>query len=142
MIKPRASPYLLLTLAAFFWSCNWIVGRGFSHDVPPLAMTFYRWFFALLILAPDLAFLAMPLGSSRMAMTYDVAHSYTWPLILIGAGLLTTVSWLLPVGLIWAAHIGLDRALGYGLKYPESIETTHLGLIGKSRKAAQRANAG
>lgn len=47
-----ASPYLLLTLAPLFWSCNWIVGRGFAHDVPPLAMTFYRWLFAIVILAP------------------------------------------------------------------------------------------
>ena len=46
------SPYALLTLASLFWSCNWIVGRGLSHDVPPLAMTFYRWFFAIIILAP------------------------------------------------------------------------------------------
>jgi len=44
--------HLLLTLAPFFWSCNWIVGRGLSHEVPPFAMTFYRWFFAVLILAP------------------------------------------------------------------------------------------
>ena len=100
------------------------------------------WLFALLILAPDLAFLAMPLGTKRAAMTYNFAHSYTWPVILVGAGLLTSVGWLLPLGLIWAAHIGIDRALGYGLKYPDSIETTHLGLIGKTRKAAQRANAG
>ena len=46
------SPYVLLTLAPLFWSCNWIVGRGLSHDVPPLAMTFYRWLFAIVILAP------------------------------------------------------------------------------------------
>jgi drug/metabolite transporter (DMT)-like permease len=46
------SPYALLTLAPLFWSCNWIVGRGLSHDVPPLAMTFYRWLFAIVILAP------------------------------------------------------------------------------------------
>jgi drug/metabolite transporter (DMT)-like permease len=46
------SPYALLTLAPLFWSCNWIVGRGLSQDVPPLAMTFYRWFFAIIILAP------------------------------------------------------------------------------------------
>ena len=46
------SPYALLTLAPFFWSCNWIVGRGLAHDVPPFAMTFYRWFFAIVILAP------------------------------------------------------------------------------------------
>ena len=48
----NVSPYALLTLAPFFWSCNWIVGRGLSHDVPPLAMTFYRWLFAIVILAP------------------------------------------------------------------------------------------
>jgi drug/metabolite transporter (DMT)-like permease len=47
-----ASPYLLLTLAPLFWSCNWIVGRGLSDDVPALAMTFYRWLFAIVILAP------------------------------------------------------------------------------------------
>jgi drug/metabolite transporter (DMT)-like permease len=43
---------VLLTLAPLFWSCNWIVGRGLSHDVPPFAMTFYRWLFAIVILAP------------------------------------------------------------------------------------------
>jgi drug/metabolite transporter (DMT)-like permease len=56
MPTPRStqsvSPYALLTLAPLFWSCNWIVGRGLSHDVPPLAMTFYRWLFAIAILAP------------------------------------------------------------------------------------------
>jgi drug/metabolite transporter (DMT)-like permease len=46
------SPYALLTLAPLFWSCNWIVGRGLSDDVPALAMTFYRWLFAIVILAP------------------------------------------------------------------------------------------
>jgi drug/metabolite transporter (DMT)-like permease len=47
-----ANPYLLLTLTAFCWSCNWIVGRGLSATMPPFALTFFRWFFALLILAP------------------------------------------------------------------------------------------
>jgi drug/metabolite transporter (DMT)-like permease len=46
------SPYLLLTLTPFFWACNWIIGRGLYTEIPPMAMTFYRWFFALLILAP------------------------------------------------------------------------------------------
>jgi drug/metabolite transporter (DMT)-like permease len=51
--RPRhVSPYLLLTFTPLFWSVNWIVGRGLHHDVPPMAMTFFRWFFALLILAP------------------------------------------------------------------------------------------
>jgi len=48
----RISPYLLLTLTPLFWAGNWIVGRGLSADIPPMAMTFFRWLFALLILAP------------------------------------------------------------------------------------------
>ena len=53
MRAPRsASPYLLLTLTPFFWSVNWVLGRGLHHEIPPMAMTFFRWFFAILILAP------------------------------------------------------------------------------------------
>ena len=47
-----ASPYLLLALAALFWASNWIIGRGLASEIPPLAMGFFRWFFATLILAP------------------------------------------------------------------------------------------
>ena len=48
----RVSPYLLLTLAPLFWSCNWIIGRAVHADIPPMGMTFFRWLFAVLILAP------------------------------------------------------------------------------------------
>ena len=48
----RTSPYLLLTLTPFFWACNWIIGRALHADIPPMAMTFFRWLFAILILAP------------------------------------------------------------------------------------------
>lgn len=50
--KRRISPYLLLTLTPFFWACNWIIGRGLHSDIPPIAMTFFRWLFAIVILAP------------------------------------------------------------------------------------------
>ena len=70
MRTPRSagtpSPYVLLTLAPLFWSCNWIVGRGLSHDVPPFAMTFYRWLFAIIILAPFGFVLALSYGVNRM----------------------------------------------------------------------------
>ena len=46
------SPYVLLSLTPFFWACNWVIGRGLHHDIPPMGMTFFRWFFAILILAP------------------------------------------------------------------------------------------
>ncbi|MEP7329946.1 MAG: DMT family transporter [Betaproteobacteria bacterium] len=48
----RTKAYWLLTLTPFFWACNWIVGRGLAADIPPMAMTFFRWLFAILILAP------------------------------------------------------------------------------------------
>jgi drug/metabolite transporter (DMT)-like permease len=48
----RASPYLLLTLAPFFWACNWIIGRGLHADVPPMAMTFFRWLFGIAFMLP------------------------------------------------------------------------------------------
>ncbi len=50
---PRsASPYLLLSLSPLFWACNWIIGRGLYAEIPPMAMTFFRWLFAIVILAP------------------------------------------------------------------------------------------
>ena len=52
-IRARSpSPYLLLTLAPLFWACNWIVGRGLHEQIPPLAMTFYRWAFAIAFMLP------------------------------------------------------------------------------------------
>lgn len=48
----RVRAIALLTLAPLFWSINWVVGRGLADHVPPLAMTFYRWLFAIVILAP------------------------------------------------------------------------------------------
>lgn len=43
-------PYLLLILTALFWSGNFVISRGMHSEIPPLALSFWRWFFALLIL--------------------------------------------------------------------------------------------
>jgi drug/metabolite transporter (DMT)-like permease len=48
----RVSPYLLLTLANLFWAGNWIIGRGMRADVPPLALSFWRWVIALALILP------------------------------------------------------------------------------------------
>ena len=45
-------PYLLLTLALLSWSGNWVIGRGLRFEVPPAAMTFWRWTVALVVLLP------------------------------------------------------------------------------------------
>lgn len=86
--------------------------------------------FAMLFLAPDASF-AGYLGGPRIgAAVYNVAHSYVGPLILAGTLLGTGTG--LPLAFLWAAHIGFDRALGYGLKYPSAFADTHLGRIGRA----------
>lgn len=51
-MKSLKNPYLLLTLTALFWSGNMVVGRGIRADVPPLAMAFWRWLLAFLLILP------------------------------------------------------------------------------------------
>jgi len=97
------------------------------------------WLFALLLLAPDLSFAGFAAGERTGAKIYNLAHTYAVPAVLGGIGWFGGIHWLVEVGLIWAAHIGMDRALGYGLKYPGFDHQTHLGMIGKAKKLA---NAG
>ncbi len=95
--------------------------------------------FALFFLTPDLAMLGYLGGKKLGAASYNLAHWYVGPLILLGAGVLLAQPLALSAGLIWAAHIGLDRALGYGLKYEDGFFATHLGLLGKAGRALAAA---
>ncbi len=91
-------------------------------------------FFAL-FLAPDLSFIAYVFGPRAGALAYNAVHTTVGPIALALASQLypaTTIS-LLPIALIWFAHIGFDRALGYGLKYASGFGDTHLGFNGKTR---------
>nr|WP_281349077.1 DUF4260 domain-containing protein [Microvirga thermotolerans] len=94
------------------------------------------WLYALLFLLPDLSFAGYLAGPRRGAILYNALHSTIAPAVLAGWGLLTGEP--LPLGLaaIWAAHIGFDRMLGYGLKYASAFGDTHLGRIGRQRKGA------
>lgn len=100
------------------------------------------WLFALLLLAPDLSMLGMLGGAKTGARIYNLAHTYTVPAVLGAIGWFGGLGWLVPLALIWIAHIGMDRAVGYGLKYPGSFRETHLGPMGKNKKAEPLANAG
>ena len=79
-----------------------------------------------LALAPDLSMLGYLAGNRIGALTYDVAHAYVGPLLLATLGALASADLAIQLGLIWGAHIGADRALGYGLKYPTGFKQTHL----------------
>jgi len=92
------------------------------------------WWFGLLLLAPDL-FMVGYLGGPRLgAATYNFGHAMIWPLALLTTGIVGDRRGLVAVGSIWLAHIGMDRALGYGLKHSDSFQNTHLGIIGRRRR--------
>jgi Domain of unknown function (DUF4260) len=82
-----------------------------------------------LLLAPDLAILGY-LRSVRIGtVVYNLVHTLTGPLLLIGYAILEKSPWLLAYGLIWTSHIGFDRLLGFGLKYPTRLNDTHLHRV-------------
>jgi hypothetical protein len=87
--------------------------------------------FAVLFLAPDLTFLAYLFSPRAGAIAYNAAHAILGPLALLvlGAWLGSPISE--HIALIWLAHVGFDRALGYGLKYTTGFADTHLGRIGR-----------
>ena len=92
--------------------------------------------FAALFLVPDFSMLAY-LANRRMGATvYNACHTYLAPAALALLGWSQGMPALLSPALIWAAHIGLDRLMGYGLKYGTGFGATHLGWRGKRRTDA------
>jgi len=90
--------------------------------------------FALLFLVPDLSFLAYLAGARVGAIGYNAAHSYLGPMALMMAGFALGSQHTPSIAVIWLAHIGVDRAIGYGLKYSAGFAFTHLGQIGRLGK--------
>ncbi|HKH10177.1 MAG TPA: DUF4260 domain-containing protein [Rubrobacter sp.] len=87
------------------------------------------WLFALLLLAPDASMLGYLAGPKAGAAVYNTFHSYPLPAALGIFGLLVGVPLAVTVTLVWFAHIGMDRAIGYGLKYESEFKDTHLGRV-------------
>ena len=91
------------------------------------------WVYAILFLAPDLSFAGYLAGPRIGAIVYNAAHSTLAPAALMACGFALAAPLLPSIAMIWLAHIGFDRALGYGLKYFAGFGFTHLGRIGKVR---------
>ncbi len=89
------------------------------------------WIYAILFLVPDLSFAAYLWGPRLGAIIYNTAHSYMAPMTLMTGGFALASPLVLSIAMIWLAHIGIDRALGYGLKYNAGFGFTHLGRVGK-----------
>jgi len=86
-----------------------------------------------LFLAPDLSFFGYLAGPRIGAIAYNAMHGYVGPALLAALSF-TLLPGALPIALIWAAHVGFDRMLGYGLKYGTAFGHTHLGVVGKNAK--------
>ena len=89
------------------------------------------WLVPATILAPDLSMVGY-LGTTRWgALAYNVGHSTVLPSALALVALNTHRPLVLAFALLWFAHIGMDRALTYGLKYDTGFKHTHLGDLTK-----------
>ena len=92
------------------------------------------WLFAGLWLAPDLSMLGYATGRPCWgARIYNAFHNYLLPGLLVLSALVMPARGILPIALIWINHIGVDRLLGYGLKYADGFGLTHLGRVGRAR---------
>lgn len=85
------------------------------------------WLFALMILAPDISILFYLAGPRVGAFAYNAVHVYLGPILLFGAAAALGTPAGEAIALTWGAHIGLDRAFGFGLKYGAGFGFTHLG---------------
>jgi hypothetical protein len=100
-----------------------------------LTLCFYRaghypwWRFAALFLAPDLFMLGYLKDARVGAAAYNLVHTLAAPLLLLLVALLWPSPSSIPGALIWLSHIGFDRMLGYGLKYPTFFKDTHLQRV-------------
>jgi hypothetical protein len=110
-------PNLLLrveALAFFIGAIALYANQGFSGVA-----------FALLLLVPDVSMVGYLVNVTVGSRVYNIVHLYTLPVLLIAFGLATSTPLALQIGLIWFAHISMDRVAGYGLKYATDFKDTH-----------------
>lgn len=92
----------------------------------------FGWGVALLVFFfPDLTFVGYLAGPRWGARAYNALHLYGFGAVVAAFGVVWDHPLTLACGLLWLAHAGFDRMLGYGLKSPEGFGFTHLGRIGR-----------
>ncbi len=97
--------------------------------------------FGVAFMSPDLSMLLYFIGPRVGGLAYNSVHSYAGPLLLGASFALLGGSWYLSLAMIWAAHIAMDRMLGFGLKHGDDFWDTHLGAITVGRAAFEELRA-
>jgi hypothetical protein len=107
--------------------------EGLAVAVVAVALYFHAdypwWLLIALALAPDVSMVGYLAGSTTGAAAYNVAHTYSLPVALGAIGVIVDAATAVQLGLIWLTHIGVDRAVGYGLKYRTGFKDTHLQRV-------------
>ena len=85
-----------------------------------------------LLLVPDVSMIGYLRGPALGAVTYNLVHNLAIGLATLAIGWFAAIAPLALIGAILVAHVGMDRALGYGLKLPTDFRDTHLGRIGRA----------
>ena len=91
------------------------------------------WLVPLTVLLPDLTMIGYLSGPRLGSYLYNLGHSTPLPAAIAAIGWWQDKSLVTGLGLVWLAHIGLDRLIGYGLKYDDHFQHTHLGRLGRHR---------
>ena len=121
-------------MSKLFNSPSWLL-RLEGAIVFIIALTLYSrlesgWLmFVVLFFVPDVSMIGYVINTRIGATIYNVVHAYALPAVLGLAGLFTANLLVVSLSLIWFAHIGLDRLLGFGLKYPTVFKDTHLQRV-------------
>jgi len=107
--------------------------EGIAVAAAAIALYFHAdypwWLLIVLVLAPDLSMVAYLAGTRIGAVAYDAVHTYALPVVMAASGWIADAELAVQIGLIWITHIAIDRALGYGLKYPTGFKDTHLQRV-------------
>ncbi len=97
-----------------------------------ITLDYAWWVFPALLLAPDISMAGYLLGNRAGATIYNLFHHKGIAAGTYAAGLVSGVTVLMLAGIMLFSHASLDRILGYGLKYFDSFQHTHMGRIGKN----------
>ena len=96
-------------------------------------LNFTWWWFPAFLLLPDIGMIGYVINPKIGAFTYNLLHHrFVASIVAFYALTYGNEYWKLSA-IILFAHISLDRTLGYGLKYNDSFNNTHLGAIGKNK---------
>ncbi|PEP91021.1 hypothetical protein CN582_28215 [Bacillus wiedmannii] len=87
----------------------------------------FSWIiFWIFLLALDLSMLAYGINNRVGAKIYNICHTYIISILIAIIGVYFKIDTVIMIGLIWTAHIGMDRMFGYGLKYETDFKDTHI----------------